>query len=630
MLISLRRCKRTHCGITGLLFRGYGGRENTLLTANIHHPDINTLEMAWHRYSRGNMLGYAVALLSLCPPRAWVLAPLGDVFDPREASIDSVHRALFTRSTTCREIISSFIARIEEFNPTINAIISLNPNALSAADHLDDKIAAGNTTGDLFCIPVLLKDSYDAVGMNTTAGSQGLAHNKPSADAPTVKALVDAGAVVLGKTNLHELALEGLTVSSLGGQTVNPYDLTRTPGGSSGGSGAAVAANFAIIATGTDTVNSLRSPASANSLFSFRPTRGLISRAGVIPVSFTQDAVGAMARSPRDLAVALTVMARAGSDPRDNVTDLVPPEVRGKDYSASLYGGSLKGLRFGLLNGFFNHTDSDETTPVNDIMASMVSKLTAAGAEVVNITEPIYDTLAIAKLDVQVFEFREMLDSYLAATAPDNQNPASHTPTCRPPATCTPAGPFPTNHNAASFSQLLQGGVLAIPSQHSFLKLASHSSTRDPAYLATLHRIRDLTHALSATFTTNTLDFLLYPEQKNLVVKLASPSQTGRNGILAALTGHPVVCVPAGFSPPSVDAPLGVPVGVEILGRPWSEGRLVNVARLVSELGPVRMGPLFAGGVVEGKCYGRVPGVGPDLTGERNDYAWVYPRLVVV
>jgi Asp-tRNA(Asn)/Glu-tRNA(Gln) amidotransferase A subunit family amidase len=566
------------------------------------------------------MVGYEMALLWLCPFRIWALGGVFG-FDVREATIESVHSALFTRSTTCREIVSSFIARIEEYNPTINAIISLNPSALSIADHLDDRIAAGNTTGDLFCIPVLLKDSYDAVGMNATAGCQGLAHNKPSADAPAVKALVDAGAVILGKTNLHELALEGLTASSLGGQTVNPYDLSRTPGGSSGGSGAAVAANLAILATGTDTVNSLRSPASANSLFSFRPTRGLISRAGVVPVSFTQDTVGAMARSPRVLAVALTVMARAASDPRDNATDLAPPKVRGKDYTTSLYGGGLKGLRLGLLNGFFNHTPSDETTPVNDIMASMVSRLTAAGAEVINVTESIYDTLAIAKLDVQVFEFREILDSYLAAaaaaaaaaTATGNHTPATH----------TPAGPGPRSHNAASFSELLLSGILVIQSQHQFIKKASHASTTDAAYLETLLHIQDLTRALESTFTTNNLDFLLYPEQKNLVVKLGSPSQSGRNGILAALTGHPVVCMPAGFSPPSADAPLGVPVGMEILGRPWSEDRLLNIARHVSELVPVRRMPPFADGVVQPKCYGSVPSVTPERA------AWD-PSLVVV
>ncbi|KAK4043780.1 amidase signature domain-containing protein [Parachaetomium inaequale] len=533
-----------------------------------------------------------LTLLLLCRSMAWAF---GDVFDVREATIDTVHDALFSRSTTCREIVSSFIARIEEFNPSINAIISLNPQVLLAADHLDERIAAGNVTGALFCVPVLLKDNYDAVGMSTTGGCQGLANNKPSADAPTVSALMDAGAVILGKTNLHEMAFEGLSVSSLGGQTINPYDLSRTPGGSSGGSGAAVAANFALFATGTDTVNSLRSPASANSLFSFRPTRGLISRAGVIPVSSTQDTVGAMARNPRDLAVALTVMASVGFDPRDNVTALAPPEARHKDYAASLNGGSLKGLRFGLLNGFLNHTASAETTSVNDIMASMMSKLTAAGAEVVNITDPLYDTLAIAKLDVQAFEFRELLDAYLA-TAPEHPRPTS-------------------------FSDLYSNDkFLVIPAQHQFLRRASTSSTSDTAYLETLNRIQDLRHALEATFTTNNLDALIYPEQKSLVVKIGALSQTGRNGILAALTGHPVVCVPAGYSPPSTDAPVGVPVGLEILGRPWSEDLLLNIAGHVSELVPVRRMPPFANGTVEGRVYESVPSVTPDVDGIHAAY----------
>ncbi|KAL2172639.1 hypothetical protein VTG60DRAFT_4759 [Thermothelomyces hinnuleus] len=512
-------------------------------------------------------------------------------FDVREVTIDRLHDALFSRSVTCREVVSSFIARIEEYNPRINAVISLNPTALSDADGLDARIAAGNVTGALFCVPVLLKDNFDAVGMSTTGGCRALAHNEPSEDAPTVRALKDAGAVILGKTNLHEMALEGLTVSSFCGQTVNPYDLTRTPGGSSGGSGAAVAASLAVLATGTDTVNSLRSPASANALFSFRPTRGLISRAGVIPVSYTQDAVGAMARNPKDLAVALTVMASVGYDPQDNVTALAPPEARHRDYAATLQldRNGLEGLRLGLLNGFFNHTASPETTPVNDIMASMLSKLAAAGAEIVNITDRFPSTLSVAKLDVQAFEFREALDSYLEAAA------LSH---------------------PASFGELYSSGggeFLVIPAQHRFINRAASSSTTDVAYLDALHRIRNLTLELRATFATHRLDAIIYPEQQNLVVKVGSPSQSGRNGILAALTGHPVVCVPAGRSSPSDDAPLGVPIGMEILGRPWSEDLLLSIASRISELVPVRKMPPFANGTVEYKVYESVPSVTPNV-----------------
>lgn len=205
-------------------------------------------------------------------------------FDSREASISSVHHALYTGLNTCYDIVSSFLSRIEALNPKINAIISLNSNALTQAQTLDQQLSIGNASQPLFCIPILLKDNYDTMDMKTTGGSLALQNSQPTIDAPAVMALKNAGAIILGKANLHELALEGISVSSLGGQTINPYDSSRTPGGSSGGSAAAVAASLAVFATGTDTVNSLRSPASANSLFSIRPTRGLISRAGVIPI----------------------------------------------------------------------------------------------------------------------------------------------------------------------------------------------------------------------------------------------------------------------------------------------------------------------------------------------------------
>ncbi|KAF3765101.1 hypothetical protein M406DRAFT_61924 [Cryphonectria parasitica EP155] len=517
---------------------------------------------------------------------------LHDPFDIREATIDSIHNALSTGTTTCREIVSSYLARIEALNPTINAITSLNPDALTIADSMDLQIAQGNASLPLFCIPILAKDNYDVTPMDTTGSCLALAGNKPTQDAPTIRALKEAGAIVLGKTNMHELALEGLAVSSLGGQTLNPYDLTRTPGGSSGGSGAAVAANLALLALGTDTVNSLRSPAASNSLFSFRPTRGLLSRAGVIPVSFTQDAVGAMARTVRDLAAVLTVMAGVGYDDDDDATALIPPEVVGRDYTAALLReGGLKGLRLGLVQGFFNHTDSSETTPVNRVMMDMVSKLEGAGAVVVNVTEAIYNATAIsAAMDVQAFEYREGLNHYLSS----GQNAS---------------GPRP-----ATFEEIYSSGkFLVLPLQYSFINNSLVSSMSNASYLAAQRRIQDLTSTLQATFSTNTLDALIYPEQKNLVVRVGSPSQSGRNGILAALTGSPVVVVPAGFSSPTAEAPIGVPIGMEILGLPWSEDRLLNIAQAIGELAPVRRMPPAANRTVEvrGGGYKSVPEVTP-------------------
>ncbi|KAH8882686.1 amidase signature enzyme [Thozetella sp. PMI_491] len=521
-------------------------------------------------------------------------------FDPREATVASVRNALWTQSTTCRQVVSSFLARIEAFNPKINAIISLNPEALAVADQLDLQLAEGNATAPLFCIPVLLKDNFDAIGMMTTGGCLALANNQPSEDAPTVAALRNAGAVILGKTNLHEMALEGLSVSSLGGQTINPYDVTRTPGGSSGGTGAAIAASFAIIGTGTDTVNSLRSPASANSLYSFRPTRGLISRAGVIPVSYTQDSVGAIARSLDDLALALTIMASGGLDPADNTTALKPTELEDKDYTVALRGGSLKGVRLGILDGFLNRTGSDETTPVNVVMTSVVDKLTAGGAEIVNITESIYNATQLLTLDTQVYEYRQELDSYLAR------------------------GHLAGTSRPTTFSELYTSdNFLVIPAQYPYIQRAFTCSTSDAGYSETKQAIRHLGAFLQTTFEAHGLDAIIYPQQKNLVVKQGSPSQSGRNGILAALTGSPVVVVPAGFSPPSEDAPVGVPVGMEILGKPWSEDRLLNIAKHVSDtLGPVRRVPHFATGALEEKAYNHVPIVRPDTGNIKN----VYPQ----
>jgi Asp-tRNA(Asn)/Glu-tRNA(Gln) amidotransferase A subunit family amidase len=532
----------------------------------------------------------ALLLLSLAASSASATGPTSNFFDAREATVEGVHNALFGGLTTCRAVVSAFIARIEEFNPVVNAIIALNPEALSIADDMDLQLAAGNATAPLFCIPILLKDNYDAIGMNTTGGCLDLAGSRPTADSPAAAAFKKAGAIILGKANLHELALEGLSVSSLGGQTVNPYDHTRTPGGSSGGSGAAIGTSFAVFATGTDTVNSLRSPASANSLFSFRPTRGLITRVGVIPISYTQDTIGAMARNLRDLAAALTVMAGIGYDPRDNETALAPPEAWGKDYSAALYGGSLKGLRIGVLEGFFNNTPSAETTPVISVMSDVLSSLASAGVELVNITESIYNATTIsAQLDVQTSEYRELLDAYLSNSELEGDHPKT-------------------------FNELYTSGkFLVIPSQYAYVNTAFVSSTSNASYIAKQRGITNLTTALRATFVSNNLDAIVYPEQKNLVVKIGSPSQSGRNGILAALTGNPVLVVPAGFSPPTADAPVGVPIGMEILGRPFTEEKLLNIAQHVSEvLAPVRKMPVFANYSVEAKEYESVPVIKPN------------------
>ncbi|KAJ4351356.1 uncharacterized protein N0V89_006696 [Didymosphaeria variabile] len=519
-------------------------------------------------------------------------------FDAREATIETVHHAIYSGLSTCREVVSAFLARIETYNNHTNAVLTLNPNALDIADSMDRTLAAGNATGSLFCVPILLKDNYDTADMPTTGGAIALKDSQPTEDAPSVAAFRREGAIILGKANLHELALEGISVSSLGGQTINPYDSTRTPGGSSGGTGAAVAASFCVFGTGTDTVNSLRSPASANSLFSMRPTRGLITRTGIIPISTTHDVIGPIARTIKDVAVALTVMCKTGYDAADNATALVPSANRAIDYAGNLPYASLSGLRLGVLNGFFNRTGTSdpEVAPVNEAMDAWMARLTAVGATIVPINETLYNATAIqAAYDVQRFEYRELMDAYL-------QRPSL-------------GGEQPDTLNelyALKASNVSKGEFLVLPSQYEYVNTALVSSTSNATYQERRFGIQNLTVALQNTFAANNLDAVIYPEQKNLVVKIGSPSQSGRNGILAALTGSPVVTVPIGFSNATADAPIGVPIGVEILGRPFEEQKLLGIGYAMEKLGKVRRAPAWAKEEAEVSEYSAVPVVTPD------------------
>ena len=293
---------------------------------------------------------------------------------PEEATIPALQQAFREHRVTCHALVSTYLDRIAAYDkagPKLNAILTLNPHALAQADALDAAFARHGATGPLYCVPVVLKDNYNTADLPTTGGSAALAGMQPAKDAFVVGRLRAAGAIVLAKSNMHEFALSGTTVSSLGGQTLNPYDLTRTPGGSSGGTGAAVAANLAMAGTGSDTVNSVRSPASANDLVGIRPTKGLLSLNGIMPVSSTQDAIGPIARHVVDAAIMLQVMAAA--DPADPAT----AGHQHPDYLAGLKAGALKGRRIGVLRVMFG--DKPEHQAVNQVMAGALDGNAAAG-----------------------------------------------------------------------------------------------------------------------------------------------------------------------------------------------------------------------------------------------------------
>src|SRR6185436_15113125 len=254
----------------------------------------------------------------------------------------------------------------------------------------------------------VVKDNYNTADMPTTGGSKTLATSRPSTDAFVVARLRQAGALVLAKSNLTELARGGTTVSSLGGQTRNPYDLTRTPGGSSGGTGAAIAANFAVFGTGSDTGQSIRSPASAQSLVGLRPTRGLVSRDGIIPYSTTQDEAGPIARTVADAARMLDAIA--GYDPADPITAFGRDKIPAS-YAAALDRTALRGKRIGALMYFFGkdavHRD------VNTVVDAALTKLADAGATIVRFKIQGLDALT-RDLDLGTFEFKAAFEKYLS------------------------------------------------------------------------------------------------------------------------------------------------------------------------------------------------------------------------
>ena len=269
----------------------------------------------WHMRLFAIALVFALA----CDPflsavqRSVVVAQPTGAFVVEEATVRSIHAAFSSKQLTCVQLVRSHLNRIESYDdrgPALNAILTVNPRALEIAAEMDRLSVTGNRAlRPLHCIPVVLKDNYNTSDMPTTGGSVTLARSVPLDDAFVVKRLRQAGAVILAKANLTELARGGTTVSSLGGQTKNPYDLARTPGGSSGGTGAAIAASFAVLGTGSDTGQSIRSPASAQSLVGLRPTRGLVSRDGVIPFSTTQDEAGPITRTVEDAARMLDAIA---------------------------------------------------------------------------------------------------------------------------------------------------------------------------------------------------------------------------------------------------------------------------------------------------------------------------------
>ena len=479
-----------------------------------------------------------------------------------EGSVRSIHAALAARQVTCAQVVRHYLDRIDAYDdrgPAVNAIITVNPHAMETAAQMDRLDAATRARRPLHCIPVVLKDNFHTADMPTTGGSVTFKRMQTPDDGFVVKKLRDAGAIIIAKANLHELARAGTSVSSLGGQTRNPYDLTRTPGGSSGGTGAAIAANFGVLGTGSDTGQSIRSPSSANSLVGLRATRGLVSRNGVMPFSTTQDEAGPITRNVEDAARMLDVIA--GYDPGDPITAFSAGHVPAS-YTAGLTAGGLKGARIGLLTDFIGSEPIHQD--VNRVVDAAVAKMTALGATVVKISIPDLEALTRG-LSLMSFEFKAAFDAYLAGLGP--------------------AAPV------KSLAEFLARGEFH-PSMRRALESDQQvvNGTSSPEYQQMINRRSVLREAVMTVMAANRLDAILYPHQKRLVVPIGE-DQADRNGVLGNSTGFPALTFPGGFSPPTATAPIGVPVGLELLGPEWSESTLFKFVYAFEQATHARKSP---------------------------------------
>ena len=486
-----------------------------------------------------------------------------------EQSIAELQQAMAGGPCTARQITEAFLARIEAIDrsgPTLRSILTVNPDALAIADSLDAERAAGRVRGPLHGIPVVVKDNIGtADGMPTTAGALAMEGVIAPSDARLVEQLREAGAIILGKANLSEWANFRSTRSSsgwsaLGGQTKNPHVLDRSPCGSSSGTGAAVAASLAAAGVGTETDGSVVCPSSATGLVGVKPTVGLISRAGIIPLSHSQDTAGPMARSVADAALLLSAMA--GADPADTTTaaaaDYVVP-----DYTAFLDADGLEGARIGVLRA----SHWGDSPDADRLAGEAVETMRAAGAVIV-------DSLGLPggyggdEYTVLLYDFKHDLDEYLAAH---------------------PTAPVRSLEELIAFNEATADRSMPWFGQEIFEAAQAKGTLTDSTYRAALDRSRGLARAqIDSLMDAHDLDALVAPtgspawaiDLVNGDHFIASSSQP------AAVSGYPNVTVPAGLA-------HGLPVGVSFIGRRWSEGVLLRLAYAYEQASQRRAPPRY-------------------------------------
>ena len=476
----------------------------------------------------------------------------GDAFDVDEATVADAQAAMASGGLTSRALTEIYLARIDAVDPTLHSILETNPEALEIADAMDTERRSNHVRGPLHGIPVLVKDNIDTADrMKTTAGSFALGEVRPARDAFVVGRLREAGAVILGKANLSEWANFRSTRSSSGwsargGQCRNPYALDRSPCGSSSGSGVAVSANLCAVAIGTETDGSIVCPSSVNGIVGIKPTVGLVSRSGVVPVSHSQDTPGPMTRTLVDAAALLTALA--GADDRDAATAEAHIEP---DYTAFLDPDGLRGARIGVARKLAGFNDR-----VDRLFQDALDTMRDLGGEIFDPADISHtDELEDPELEVFLYEFKTDLEAYLDGLGPSQ--------------------PYRTLADLIAFNGEHADDEMPFFGQERFEAAAEKGPLTEPAYVEALATCRRLSRdeGIDAVMDEHRLDALVAPSNAPAwrTDYANGDHYVGGNSTPAAVAGYPNVTVPMGFA-------FDLPIGISFMGRAWSEGTLIRLA----------------------------------------------------
>jgi amidase len=493
-------------------------------------------------------------------------------FELEEITIPELQEGMKSGRFSARSLVEKYTARIEEIDkrgPAVNAIIELNPDALSVADALDQERKAKGPRGPLHGVPMLIKDNIDTADrMMTTAGSLALVGSKPPKDSFVVQRLRAAGAVILGKTNLSEWANTRSSHSTSGwsgrgGLTRNPYALDRNPCGSSSGTGAGIAANFAAAGIGTETDGSIVCPSSSNGLAGIKPTVGLVSRAGIIPISHSQDGAGPMCRTVRDAAIVLSALT--GVDPDDAATAASAGKTQ-MDYAQFCDADGLKGARIGVARKYFGFNDA-----VDALMEQALDVMKKQGATLV---DPA-DVETLGKFDdseaqIMMYELKADLNAYLARLGP--------------------GAPVRTLKDIIDFNEHNHHKEMPYFGQDLFLKAEAKGPLTEKEYLDAVAKNHQLARVegIDAVMDKHHLDALVGPTGGPawLTDLVTGDHFSGGSSNAAAVAGYPNINVTAGFL-------SGLPVGVSFFGRAWSEPTLIKLAYSFEQATKARKAPRF-------------------------------------